>query len=428
MRAQIRQLREQQMRIATNAQAKLDEIKVGETPAERAAEIEREFDAMMAEHDQLGARADRYEKLERAQRAANDVDPSRRPIDEQRAAGGSDEGEQITYRSAFHAWLQAEGNIGMLSGEQRAVLRAGEVKPKELQTRAQTTSNTAGGYTVPTELANILIRSMKAWGPMYDEDVGTVIDTPSGNQIPLPTTNDTGNSAAANGGQGVTLTDDGGSDVVFGQKTLDAYAFDTEWIRVSKELADDSIFAMETLLGSLLGERLGRTANSQLTTGTGSSAPNGIVTASTLGKTAASATAITADELIDLLHSVDPAYRSSPKAGWQFNDATLAVIRKLKDSDGRYIWQMGDIVNGIPGTLLGYRFRVNQAMDSIAAAKKVAIFGDFGKYYVRKVGGPLIGALQDKDFWPGFGVAGWIRFDGELGDTAAVKHLITAAS
>jgi len=110
------------------------------------------------------------------------------------------------------------------------------------------------------------------------------------------------------------------------------------------------------------------------------------------------------------------------------NDSTLLAIRKLKDGDGNYLWQMGNVQAGIPSTINGRPYSINQAMDSLAAAKKVMLFGDFSKYYVRKVGAPLIGAIQDKDFWPGFGVAGYIRFDGELSDTAAVKHLITAAS
>ena len=67
-------------------------------------------------------------------------------------------------------------------------------------------------------------------------------------------------------------------------------------------------------------------------------------------------------------------------------------------------------------------------MIPLGAAAKVMLFGDMSKYFVRKVGSPLIGAIQDKDFWPGFGIAGYIRFDGELSDTAAIKHLITAAS
>jgi HK97 family phage major capsid protein len=88
---------------------------------------------------------------------------------------------------------------------------------------------------------------------------------------------------------------------------------------------------------------------------------------------------------------------------------------------------MGDVTTGAPGTLLGYRYSINDDMDALAAAKKVMLFGDFSKYFVRKVGAPVIGVLRER-FWPDLGIAGLIRFDGELGDTAAVKHLITAAS
>lgn len=423
----IKELREQQARIATEARAKFDEI-TDKTEDTRAAEIETEFDAMMAEHDKVGAKIERMVRLEKAEKALRDGDP-RAPRGGDAMQPGVDPGEQIGYRDAFHAYLRNMGNVGMLAPEERAALAAGysEIAKEE---RAQTTANAAGGYTVPTELMNILIKSMAAWGPMYDESVATVITTTGGGQITMPTVNDTAVTAEAHT-EGASLTDDGGKDVTFGQKVLGAYAFNTEWLRVSKELADDSIMAMEQVLGDLLGERLGRIANLQLTTGGGSTAPNGIVTASTLGDTSASATAITADEIIDLLHSVDPAYRISPKAAFMFNDTTLASIRKLKDGDGNYLWQMGNVQQGTPGTLLGYRYHINQAMASIpssASASRVMLFGDFGKYYVRKVGAPLIGAIQDKDFWPGFGIAGYIRFDGELADTAAVKHLITAAA
>src|SRR6185312_4367995 len=107
---------------------------------------------------------------------------------------------------------------------------------------------------------------------------------------------------------------------------------------------------------------------------------NGVVTASTLGKTAAAVAAVTYDEIIDLIHSVDPAYRQSPKVRFMFNDLTLAAIRKLKDGDGSYIWTMGDIQGGVPGTIFGYKYSVNQAMASLGAAAKVMLFGDFGKY------------------------------------------------
>ena len=149
------------------------------------------------------------------------------------------------------------------------------------------------------------------------------------------------------------------------------------------------------------------------------------MTASTLGKTAASATAITTDELLDLQHSVDPAYRQSPKSRFMFNDSTLGAIRKLKQGDGQYIWQMGDIRQNAPGSLLGSAYSINQAMANIATANRSIVYGDFGKYYVRKVGAPVIGVMRER-FWPDLGIAGLIRLDGELGDTAAVKHLVQA--
>jgi HK97 family phage major capsid protein len=420
----VKALREQQARIATNARAKFDEIK-DDTPAERAAEIEREFDAMMAEHDAIGARAERAEKLEAIERRHNAPDP-RRPsyrAGDDRQDKREPEAGEISYRHVF-AKIVCGVEPGELEPEERAILRQGATKFEQRTQTAGTAS--AGGYTVPTELAGFIDRAMKLWGPMYDSDVATVITTVGGNSLKVPTVDDTAVVAVAST-EGAALTDDGGSDVTFGQKSLDAYSFDTEFVKWSWELDADSIFAMEQLLGDLLGERLARIANSQLTTGTGSSAPNGVVTASGLGKTAAATAAITSDEIIDLLHAVDPAYRQSPKARFMFNDSTMSAVRKLKDSEGRYLWQMGDITTGVPGTLLGYRYSINQAMDSLAAAKKVMLFGDFGKYYVRKVGGPVIGVMRER-FWPALGIAGLIRFDGEIGQSGAIKHLITAAS
>jgi HK97 family phage major capsid protein len=115
----------------------------------------------------------------------------------------------------------------------------------------------------------------------------------------------------------------------------------------------------------------------------------------------------------------------SPKARFMFNDSTLAAVRKLKGGDGQYIWQMGDIRTSVPGTLLGSPYSVNQAMASLGTGNKTVVYGDFAKYFVRKVGSPMIGVMRER-FWPDLGIAGLIRLDGELADTAAVKHLIQA--
>tara|TARA_R110000803_G_scaffold145714_1_gene211487 strand:- start:891 stop:2150 length:1260 start_codon:yes stop_codon:yes gene_type:complete len=414
--AETNTLRSQMANIATEARAKLAEV-TNETPEARADEIEREFDAMMVDHDKLGARAERMEKADAAIRSANAVDVSKRPEFEARQAPAVDAGEAVSYRQAFYSMI-ANGGIDGLDSEVRNVLRQSEVRTQTAGT------TTAGGFTVPTELASFIDKAMAASGPMYDSNLFTVLNTTGGNTFNIPTVDDTAVTPVAHT-EGTQPTDDGGKDVTFGQKQLGAFAFDTEWVRWSYELANDSILNVEALLGELLGERLGRIANSKLTTGSGSSDVEGIVTNSGLGKTAAAAAAITADEIIDLIHSVDPAYRASASTAIMMNDSTLAAVRKLKDGNGNYLWQMGNYQAGVPQNLLGYNVVVNQAMDSLATAKKVMLFGDMSKYYVRKVGGPSLFVARER-FAPDYGILGYARFDGVLANTGAVKHLITA--
>ena len=420
--ANIKELREEQARIWTNARSKLDEVK-DDTPEDRAADINREFDAMMAEHDKIGDKVDRFERLKRAEQIAAE---EREAIDERKRPVGSDaearnDAGQVSYRDAFHSYLKAAGNLGDMDREARAVLQRGF---SDVEARAQTTTASAGGYMVPQELANILVKSLAAWGPMYDPGVTSEIVTSGGYTITMPTVDDTA-TVVVQHSEGTTLTDDGGADVTFGEKTLSAFAYNTEWLRVSKELVEDASFNVEQILGELLGERLARRVNTELTTGDNTGDPHGVATAATSGVTAGSATVVVADELIDLLHSVDPAYRGSPRARWMMNDLSFAKVRKLKYGDGTYIVQP-DFGQGYTESLLGYPITINQAMPAMTTGNKSVLFGDFGKYYVRKVGAPLIGAIQDKDFWPGFGIAGYIRLDGELADTAAIKAITMA--
>lgn len=413
--ADVKDLREKMANIATEARSKLSEVK-DDTPEERASEIEREFDAMMADHDKLAAKVERLGKVEAALRAGEEIDFDRRPTFENRSAPAVDNGLTMDYRAAF-AEMIANGGEGYVDQEVRNVLK---------EHRVQTGGTaTAGGFTVPTELATFIDKAMIATGPMYRSDLFTVINSADGRPFNIPTIDDTAVTAGAHT-EGTQPTDDGGKDATFGQKSVSAYAFDSEWIRWSAELNADSVLNMESLLGELVGERLGRIANSKLTTGSGSSDVEGIVTNSALGKTAAATAAVTADEIIDLIHSVDPAYRSAANVALMMNDRTLAAVRKLKDGQGNYLWQMGNYQAGIPQNILGYNVVVNQAMDSLAAAKKVMLFGDMSKFYVRKVGAPSLYVARER-FAPDFGILGYIRFDGVLVNTAAIKHLITAA-
>ena len=420
----IKEMRARQAQIVSEARERNDLI-TKNTDEARAKELEAQHDAAMAEYDRLEAQISREEKIAELEKREDERRAKQRPIPSDKTIPAVDHEDRPTYRSVFHKMLRVGGDVAELTPEERSILRAGVDAGAANEFRAQTAgTNSAGGYTVPVELAQIMIKSMAAWGPMYDEAICTVLNTASGNQINLPTVDDT-TTAIAKHTEATALTDDGSADVTFGQKRLDAYVYDTKFVKFSMELAQDSIFNVEQLLGDLLGERLGRRANVELTTGDGSGDPNGIVTASGLGKTAALTNAIAADELIDLIHSVDPAYRMSPKVRFMFNDTTLGALRKLKDGSGRYLWDQGDFTNGVSPTLLGYRYSINQAMASIGTSNKAVIFGDFGKYFVRKVGAPVIGVMRER-FWPDLGIAGLIRLDGELGDAAAVKHLILA--
>lgn len=417
------ELNEKRGRLVTQAREALDEIK-SNTDEARSAELEQRHDAIMAEFDQTEKLIEREAKVADAEKRAEKAREEARP-DQSGEGRGQDEGEKIDYRAAFIELARAGFNPQEISPEARAVIKSGIVD--KIDTRAQTTAtNAAGGFTVPTDLAAVIDKTMKMWGPMYNEDICTVLNTSSGNPLDFPTTNDTA-VAVVQHTEGAAMTDDASADAVFAKMTLNAFAYDTKWVQVSMELLQDSAINVETFIGELLGERLARRVNQELTVGDGTGDPLGIVPASTLGKTSASGVAIIADELIDLVHSVDPAYRQSPKSRFMFNDLTLAAIRKIKSSDGNYIWQMGDIRTGSPGALLGHAYSVNQAMASIGLSAKSVVFGDFSKYFVRKVGAPVIGVRREF-YWPNIGLAGVIRLDGDLIQTGAVKHLIQAAA
>jgi HK97 family phage major capsid protein len=410
-------LQEQRGRLVTQAREALDEIKAN-TDESRSTELEQRHDAIMAEFDKVEANIAREERVAAAEARAETARAGNRP-DQSGEGRGAEEAARPEYRDAFIALARVGFNPQELSDEQRSVIKAGVA-----EFRAQSTTAGAGGYTVPTELAAVVDKTLKMWGPMYDEAICTVLNTSGGNPLDFPKTDDTA-VAVAQHTEAAAMTDDGGVDATFTKMTLGAFAYDTEWVQISMEIIQDSAINIEQFIGELLGERLARRVNSELTVGDGTGDPLGIVAASAAGKTAASTTAFTADEIIDLLHSVDPAYRTSPKARWQFNDTTLASIRKLKDGNGQYIWTMGDIRVGEPGRLLGYNYSVNQAMVNAATGTKPIIFGDHSKYYVRKVGLPVIGVRREY-YWPNIGLAGIVRLDGDLIQTAAVKHLVMA--
>lgn len=408
----ILEMREKQQKLVADARALLADIK-DDTAEERVAELESQHDAAMAEFDKLEARIKREEAAESRERALNEAD-ARRPLADTRASDKAvEKSADQKYADAFRSFLR--GGISNLSVEERAIIKA--VKEE----RGQSVGNqTQGGYLVPGDFMAELIKSLKAWGPMLDPGVTRMLNTSTGTTITMPTMNDTGNVGALIGeNQQVSVT-----EINFGTKSLDAYKYTSGVVLVSDELLQDSVLDVEALVRDAMAERIGRIANTHLTTGDGASKPNGIVTAAGT-QAAAGASAITFDDFINLEHSVDPAYRSDPSVKWMFNDNTLKAARKLKDLNGAYIWQPADVKGGAPATILTYGYSVNQAVADIGSGAKSVVFGAMNKYVVRMVKEFAIKRLVERyaDYGQ-VGLIGFSRIDGELLDTSAVKTLL----
>lgn len=409
------ELREKQQKLVADARALLADIK-DDTAEARVAELETQHDTAMAEYDRLEARIKREEALEVRERDLNAAD-DRRPTGEDRSVqGGRQESADEARAAAFRSYLRH--GLEDMPAEERKVVR-------EMRAQAVGTDS-KGGYLVPEGFMAELVKSLKAWGPMLDPGVTRVLTTTAGNSIPWPTMDDTSNEGSLIG-ENTQVTE---SEVAFGTKTLDAYKYTSGVVLVSAELLQDSAIDVEGTVRSAMAERIGRIGNRHLTVGTGSSQPNGIVTAATAVTGVAAAAALTFDDMIELFHSVDPAYRDDPSVRFMFNDGTLKSLRKIKDTvTGNYIWQPADVRTGAPATILDKPYSINQAMAAIGASNKSVAFGAFNRYVVRMVREFAIRRLVERYAdYDQTGFIGFTRLDGELLDAAAVKVLQHAAS
>jgi len=282
-------------------------------------------------------------------------------------------------------------------------------------------SGPAGAYTIPTGFVNSLESAMLAFGGM--RQVADVMRTTSGNNIPWPTSNDTSNEGAIIA-ENTAVSE---QDITFGQVIFYAHKYSSKLIQVPVELLEDSAFDLASDIGAKLGERLARITNRHFTVGTGASQPEGIVPGSTLGVTTASATAIAADEILELVHSVDPAYRTG--ASFMMHDNILLAIRKLKDGNGAYLWSAG-LNAGVADRIAGFPLNINQHMQSsVATATKTMIFGLLSKYKIRDVAGVRMVRLNERYADADqVGFLAFSRHDGHLLDAgvAPVKHLLQA--
>ena len=258
------------------------------------------------------------------------------------------------------------------------------------QNALATQDGQSGGFLLDESFVGNLELAMSAYGGVLQ--VADIIRTPNANPLRWPTGDDTSNTGEQ---VGENTTVDGSTEPTLAQQTWNAYKMSSKMVKVGYELLRDSPVNLASTIGDMLGVRLGRIQNTKYTTGTGAATPKGIVTGATAGITATSGTAIVTDELLGMIHSIDPAIRSLG-CSWMLNDGILLALRKLKDGNGNYIWQSGT-VGGAPDSLFGYPLTINQDMQATVATTTVTmLFGKMSAYKVRQVGSIRLKRLDER--------------------------------
>ena len=276
-------------------------------------------------------------------------------------------------------------------------------------------TDSEGGYLVPDEFERTLVEALEEENVF--RTLAHVIKTSSGDRkIPV----------VASKGTASWVDEEGAyqeSDDVFSQVSIGAYKLGT-MIKVSEELLADSVFDLEAYISKEFARRIGAREEESFFNGDGKGKPLGILAAAggaEVGVTAASATAITADEVIDLFYSLKAPYRKN--AVWVLNDATVKQIRKLKDTTGQYLWQPS-LVAGTPDTILGRPVKTSAFMPTAAAGAKTIAFGDFKYYWIADRQGRTFKKLSELYAANGqVGFLGTQRVDGKLILPEAIKVL-----
>lgn len=273
-----------------------------------------------------------------------------------------------------------------------------------------------GGYLCPDEFESTLVTGID------DESVVRnlcyKITTDSGDRkIPVVA----GHASANWTDEAAAYTE---SDPTFGQVSLSAHKL-TGFCKASEELVNDSAFDIEAFINKDLGRAFSQKEEAAFINGDGDDKPLGMLAATggaTVAVTTASASKITADELIDLVYALKAGYRKN--ASFILNDATAKEIRKLKDGNGQYIWERS-LVAGEPDHLLGYPVHTCEFMPTIEGGAKVILFGDFyNGYWIADRKGISIQRLNELFAGTGqIGFKAYKRVDGKVVLPEAIQCL-----
>ena len=322
---------------------------------------------------------------------------------------------KATRKGAFEKYLR--NGMGALNSNERSMMA--ELRGTSTQIAG---TDSLGGFLVPQDFSNELDMATLFTGEV--ERLAKKLNTAGGALLDYPTINDTATDAGLiSEAASVTI-----QDMTFANAQLSAYNYASQ-VRVSMQLLQDNAFDLNAFLAEAMGERIARATNAAFTTGTGSSQPQGIITGATLGNTAASATAIAADDILDLIHSIDPSYRNKPTFGLMANDSVISVIRSLGlGSANDFPIFIPSMTAGEPDKLFGFNLYYNNDMASaITTGQKTLLAADFSKFVVRSAGGVQMVRLNERymdELEVGF--VSYARKDAKVLDSRAVKYLAQA--
>jgi HK97 family phage major capsid protein len=393
---QIQELREKRAKAWDAAKAFLD-TKRG-TDGLLAADDVSTYEKMEADVVNLGKEIDRLER-----QSALDAELSKPTADPLTSKPAQTNTEQKTGRATTE-YKKAFWNA----------IRSKNPRP-EILNSLQEGTDSEGGYLVPDELERTLVQKLTAANVL--RPLCHVIQTSYGDRkIPVVASKGTADWVDEEGTYPL-------SDDTFSQVVLGAYKLAT-MIKVSEELLSDSIFDIEGYVSEQFGKRIGDKEEDAFLTGNGVSKPIGILHTTggaEIGVTTAGASAITGDELIDLVYSLRAPYRKS--AVFVLNDTTVKLLRKLKDGDGQYLWRPG-ITENAPDTILGHRIVTSEFMPGVSAGNKSIAFGDFSYYWIADRQGRTFKRLNE--LYATTGQVGFLasqRLDGKLILPEAIKVL-----
>lgn len=411
-----KQLREERAPLAHQIMALNDKVQAEKR--DFTAEEKGQWENLNSDYNLLTSRiqiAERVENVLAEQVAPVDAKngasiPGREDYDGRKALeafenAGAPQREQVTdaeHALALQAWaiVQSEQDIKLSDAHQRACRLTG-INPhnKNFHTKFSSSGSynevrrsyrnalsgndgSKGAFTRPEGFVANLETALLAYSKM--REVADVMRTSDGNPLPWPTVDNTSNTGYIVGENQSNTTE---QQPTFGRAVWSAYQYTSGFVKIPNSFFTDSAFDLAAIVGAMQGEMIGRRQATDFTTGDSVNKATGFVTAcvtNSATQAAGSATAIQGDDLLNLKHAIDPAYREFG-CTWMMHDSILLAIRKLKDGNGQYLWQQGLAANQ-PDTILGDPLFINQAMDSTISSGKYSVaYGLFSKYKIRDV-------------------------------------------